>query len=185
MYTVIDAAYPPLILPKEASAVMGYIGGARATNVWSLGEWQRFAHVKQYPIWVPDLTGNPLIQAEDAVKAALDLGWAPWQRGNGERALIFDLETGADALFWQLLQQAVCIRGFVPVCYGSQSTVYGNRAAAYVVADWTGHIPVLPEGETEHGIQYEANSSWEGTRIDFSVFDQWLFDRGGMGPRHD
>ena len=184
MFTVIDAAYPPVSLPPEASGVLGYIGGARATNVWTLTQWERFSHVRQFPGYVPDMTASPVTQAEDAVKLALASGWAPWQRGNGERVIVFDLETGVNDIWWAQLATTVCIRGFVPVCYGSQSTVYGNHAGAYLTADWTGHIPVLPVGETEHGIQYEANVAWEGTRVDYSVFDQWLMDRGGVGARH-
>lgn len=182
MYTIIDAANPPAELPPNTAGVMGYIGG-HATHVWTLAEWQPFAHVRQYPVWVADLTANPLTQGEAAVKAALSLGWAPWQKGNGERALVFDMETSANKSWWAQLTQAVSIRGFVPVCYGSLSTVTGNDAAAYILADWDGKA-VIPAVEGGHGVQYLADAPYGGTEVDYSVFDAWLFARGGVGPRH-
>jgi hypothetical protein len=185
VYTIIDAEYPPTSIPEPATGILGYIGGPKAANTWSLTQWERFSHVRQFPAYVPDMAANPLPQAEDAVTRALALGWAPWQKGNGERAIIFDLETGANPEWWLQLARMTCTRGFVPVAYGSQSTVYANQAAAVIMADWTGHVPTGGETSTTHGIQYEANVTWEGTKIDYSVFDQWLFDRAGVGPRHN
>jgi hypothetical protein len=181
--TFIDAATPPATVPPGVGGVLGYIGGPKATRTWTLDEWLRFEHLAQIPAYVPDITADPVAQGEAAVKAALALGWAPWQKGAGERAIVFDLELGADPSWWALLEVTVADRGFVAVCYGSMSTVFGNRASFVLGADWD-DIPVVPAGQTLVGCQYEANHPWEGTLIDFSVVDEWLVLRAGGGPRH-
>jgi hypothetical protein len=181
--TIIDAAYPPATLPDGVQGVLGYIGGRKATHIWTPAGWAPFSHVAQIPIYGPDLTADPVAQADDAVAAAKALGWAPWMRGNGERVIEFDLETGVDASWWARAETTVSLAGFVAVCYGSMSTVFGNRASYVHGADWD-DIPQIPAGQTLVGCQYEANSSFGGTEVDYSVVDEWLFLRAGVGPRH-
>lgn len=179
---IFDAAVPPVAVPAPGmSGVMGYIGGA-ADHVWTLPEWQRFAGLVQFPVWVADLAASPAGQGEAAVKAARGLGWAAFLAEPGRRVIVLDLEAGADPLWYERAAAAVTAGGFVPVCYGSLSTVLGNAASDVIAADWD-DIPVIPAGQVLHGLQYDADVLAGGALVDFSVFDGWLFARGGVGPR--
>ena len=73
---------------------------------------------------------------------------------------------------------------FTPVAYGSLSTVLMNAAVDVWAASWNGEA-VVPPGQTIHGHQDQADVPFAGTRVDYSVVDAWLFERGGVGPRHE
>jgi hypothetical protein len=178
VYTVMDAAVPPLTLPPAAQAVAGYIGG-RATHTWTLAEWLRFSRVPQFPIWVADLGQSPALEAGAAVEAMLHRGWAKMPEP-GTRALVVDMENLADPAWYGAFALVVKRNGMTPVCYGSASTVFDNNPAAVWSAQWD-NIPDVLDGE--HGHQYRANVAYEGTQVDYSVFDAWLFARAGVGPR--
>lgn len=181
-YTVFDAAIPPHTPPVFAQGVMGYIGGPRAARVWTAAEWQPFHRLKQFPIYVPDILASPLPQAREAVRLALALGWSGKMTGDEQRAIIIDLETGADRLWYSLCAAEISDGGFTAVAYGSLNTVLDNAAADVLAADWVNN-PIIPAGQTLHGNQYRANISFMGTTIDESLIDGWLYKRGGVGPR--
>jgi hypothetical protein len=180
---IFDAANPPSTAPGGMAGVMGYVGGPGATHVWTPAEWQPFAHLAQFPVWVADLGADPAAQASQATAAARGLGWAAFMPEPGRRAIIADLEASADPAWYERWAAEVTADGFIPVAYGSLSTVLGNAAEAVLAADWD-VIPVIPAGQTLHGLQYEADVAMLGTLLDFSVFDAWLFARGGQGARH-
>lgn len=180
-YLVIDAAVPPPIAPLGTHAVLGYIGG-NATHVWTVEQWLAFEELGQLPAWVADMSASPGGQGAAAAAAAVKLGWAPRMPGGAERAIVIDMETNADAAFYGEIAGAVLEGGFVPVCYGSLSTVLLNAAEDVLAAAWD-HIPQIPAGQTFHGLQYAANVPYQGTQIDQDVIDRWLFDRCGVGPR--
>ena len=48
-----DAEFPSASPPPLCAAVLGYIGGPRAANVWTLAEWLRFSGLRQFPAYVP------------------------------------------------------------------------------------------------------------------------------------
>ena len=179
---VIDAAYPPASLPPGASGVLGYIGGA-ATHVWTPAQWKPFASVRQFPCWVANLKTSPAGQADAACSAAMNLGWAAHMPAGETRVIVCDLETAVDDAWYDAWQERVASHGFVSVAYGSLSTVLGNAAADNIVADWDG-VKAIPAGQTIHGVQYQANARYAGTEIDWDLFDSWLMNRGGVGPRH-
>ncbi|HXC83855.1 MAG TPA: hypothetical protein VNV62_18560 [Trebonia sp.] len=183
--TVFDAAFPPSRIPPGCKAVAGYVGRLNFTpHVWTLPEWQRFSSIPQLPYWVPDLAVAPNLEAAAAVHAVLELGWAPHIAD--ERAVIFDFETAsgpADRGWWQECAAAVSAAGFCGVMYGSLSTVLENAAVDVVVAAWDNSAQLLP-GQTIHGHQYKAGVAFDGTQIDYSVMDEWLLARAGVGPRH-
>lgn len=190
MYKIMDAAFPPVSPPDMIDGVMGYIGG-RAEHVWTLSEWLPYQHMRQFPVWVADLAGDaalPSVQGAAAAEAARSLGWAPWMEGNGERVIVFDMETSTDRAFYAQLATPVLIMGFVPVAYGSMSTVLDLAASDVLAALWD-VIPVIPAGQTLHGLQYEADvpvnpgSAADRTTVDYSTVDAWFFNRGGTGPR--
>jgi len=180
--TVIDAAYPPRTLPPGIDGIMGYIGGPKATHVWTAAEWEPFAAVRQFPAYVPDLTMNPIGQAVEAVELAERRGWAPHMPAAETRVIVFDTETTVNRSWWMSMAANVLAGGFIPVDYGSLSTVLENAAADNIVADWDG-IKAIPAGQTIHGAQYRANVPLLWTTVDYSVFDGWLMARGGVGPR--
>lgn len=183
---IMDAAVPPTTAPPGIEGVMGYIGGARATRAWTLAEWLRFQHLAQFPIYVPDITGDPHAQGRDAVTRARSLGWAAHMPELAEqRVIIIDMEAQADRAFYYDIAGEVIAGGFFPACYGSLSTVLGNAAALVIAAAWSGGtvLPEVPAGQTIQGLQWEPNVPVEQTVVDYSVFTPALFARGGVGPR--
>ena len=58
-----------------------------------------------------------------------------------------------------------------------------NAASDVWAAAWDGEA-VIPAGQTIHGHQDQANVPYAGTQVDYSVIDAWLYERGGVGPRH-
>ena len=177
LHRVFDAARPPQTAPPGCDGVLGYIGGKRAAHVWTLEEWQRFARLVQFPAYVPDLTAEkPVDAAVMACTEARALGWAPWQQA--KRVVVCDLET-AVVRGWYAAFAAECEQqGFTACAYGSLSTVLDNAASDVWVAAWDGSAALLP-GQTIHAHQYTAEPA-----LDFSVVDDWLYARGGQGPRH-
>jgi hypothetical protein len=177
-----DAASPPAEAPPGMAAVLGYIGGGRATNIWTLAQWQPFARLRQFPAWVPDFAAEqPIQSAIDASTAACKLGWASFQPDR--RAIVCDLETLTERAWYASFAAETEQQGFTAVAYGSLSTVLDNAAAQVIVAAWPGPEQWIP-GQTIHGHQYAAGISFGGTQVDYSVIDSWLLDRGGQGPRH-
>jgi hypothetical protein len=177
LYKVFDAAFPPAAAPPGAQAVLGYLGREGQTpHVWTLPEWQRFGHLRQFPAWVPDFTRDPGAEADSAANAAMALGWAPHQ--SLPRAIVIDMETSVRRAWYAAIAARIGFRGFTPVAYGSLSTIFGNAASNNWVAAWDG-IPVEQPGQDINGTQYAA-----GGAVDWSVIDSWLWDRAGEGPRH-
>lgn len=185
-YQVFDAAYPPGSVPPGAQGAAGYVGQDGYTpHIWTVPQWRVFAHLRQFPIFVPDLSVSPVFAASEAVSAVLKLGWAKMP-GSQTRAITFDFETAegsADRAWWAACAQQVSDAGFVGVAYGSMSTILELAASDVWAADWDGEQDI-PPGQTIHAHQDQADIAFGGTQIDRSVFDQWLFDRGGVGPRH-
>lgn len=183
-HLIFDAAIPPTRPPSSAEGVMGYLGGPRAANTWSLEDWLPFAGLRQFGVYVPDVSANPLSQARQAVQLALALGWSDKMQGAEQRAIIADMETSADPGWYDKFATDVSAHGFIPVAYGSLSTVLDNAAADVIAADWNWQVPTIPPGQTFHGGQYAANKEFDNTTIDYSAFDDSLFQRGGVRARH-
>jgi hypothetical protein len=182
---IMDAAVPPQFVPPGIDGVMGYIGGPRATRTWTLADWLKFSHVAQFPVYVPDITGSPGLQASDAVKLAAARGWAARMPEPATRVIVIDLEAEADRAWYAEMAAVITGAGFAPACYGSLSTVLENAAELVIAAAWSGGsaLPAIPEGQTIGGLQWEPNVPVQGTMVDYSVFTPALFARGGVGPR--
>jgi hypothetical protein len=177
LHRVFDAAYPPATAPPGVDAVLGYLGGQRAAHTWTLPEWDRFRHLRQYPCYVPDTTAeSPLTAAYRAAVAAKGLGWAPFQPDR--RVIICDLETQIVPGWYQQFAAELEQQGFTAAAYGSLSTILANAAAAVWVAAWD-EMAQLLSGQTLHAHQYAALAAW-----DLSVADDWMWSRAGQGPRH-
>ena len=177
LHRVFDAARPPQTAPPGCDGVLGYIGGMRAAHVWTLAEWQRFAGLVQFPAYVPNVSVEaPVEAAIAACTGAKAFGWAPWQQA--KRVIVCDLETEVVRGWYAQFAGECEQQGFTACAYGSLSTVLENAAADVWAASWNGSATLLA-GQTIHAHQFEATSV-----VDFSAVDDWLFARGGQGPRH-
>jgi len=177
LYKMIDAAFPP---PDAAgaSAVAGYIGG-NTPHVWTRAEWQRFAHVRQFPIWVGSGRTNGSSDGKIAVSAVRALGWAAHRPHR--RAIICDVETNNMRAYLDDFAAEVWGAGFQTEVYESMSVVAANPGKEGIwVADWDG-IMDLPRGTNAH--QYVPNVKYEGTEIDISVVSGEFMQHGGEGAR--
>lgn len=175
---VFDAAFPPATAPAGVQGVLGYVGKELFTpHVWTPGEWRRFQHLRQYPCYVPDLAADPAAEARIAVAAVEALGWAKMP-GPKTRVIVCDLETSVVPAWYAAFAAEVAASGYMPVAYGSLSSIAATYASDLWVAAWDGD-PVLEPGQTIHAHQYAS-----GPDVDLSVIDEWMLERGGVGPRH-
>lgn len=183
LHRCFDAAYPPSVAPDGFEAVLGYLGGGRALNVWTVPQWLVFHQLRQFPCWVPPIGSDPKAEAASAVAAAVELGWAADMPLGETRVIIGDLETEHDAAWWKAFSDGVMSGGFLAVAYGSISTIGGNLASDVWVADFDNVAQLVP-GQTVHAKQDQADVWLNNSSIDISVIDEWMFARGGRGARH-
>ena len=171
---VFDAAVPPATAPAGCAGVLGYIGREGKTpHVWTPAEWARFAHLVQFPCWVPNLGNHSGAEANDIIDALhLAFGFVP---GPAHLlAVVIDYETAgaAEAKWHAALADALGHRSLDAVAYGSLSDVIQIEAAHVWSALWDDQ-PALEGGMTVHAHQYLSTPS-----IDYSVVDAWLMARG-------
>lgn len=182
LFRVFDASTPPHEAPPGAEAVLGYVGRQRETpHVWSTEEWRPFAHLRQFPCWVPDTTDIPAKDAKMCIEAVRSLGWGEY-KGADTRAIILDGETRQFPSWYAAWAAEIEADGFWPVDYGSAAYADANFAYSVWAADWD-DIPALVPGQTVVGTQYKANVAFDGTAIDLSVISPAMFARGGIGAR--
>lgn len=172
-----DAAHPPSRAPEHCDAVFGYIGGGDATRIWTHDEWLRFEHLRQFPLWVPDMTLSPVAQARAAANTAHSMNW------HDGRAILTDTEAAVNREWYNAFATQLRNEHYLAVDYGSLSVVLGNAASHVIVAAWDG-IADIAAGQTIEGEQYAANLDFDGTKIDLSVISHELLHLGGVGPRH-
>jgi hypothetical protein len=165
----------PKATPEHCGAVLGYIGGS-AEHVWTLEEWTRFSHLRQFPCWVADVRSAAGKQAADAVAAARKLGWS------AGRAIVADMESANDPSWWNEWSKAVTGLRYRPAWYGSESVSGGYDASFKWVALWD-EDPQLRDGWAAK--QYAANVTVPGGVVDLSVVDESLLIHGGRGARRD
>ncbi len=163
----------PETAPDGCEAVLGYIGG-NAIHVWTLAEWDRFGHLRQFPCWVADLASSATQQASDAAEAAKRLGW------HEGRAIVADMEEASDAGWWNEWAGELTRRHYQPAWYGVASVV-GVYAATYKWVAEFDNDPDLPAGWAAK--QYAANVAVPGGVVDLSVIGEGLIGHGGVGPR--
>ena len=62
----------PATAPPGFRAVLGYLNTKPdpygAADPWTLGDWLRFAHLRQFPCWVGDTAMSPVPQAQQAMQ---------------------------------------------------------------------------------------------------------------------
>lgn len=181
LYSMFDASVPPSSAYPGAQAVAGYIGG-NTPHVWTPAEWQRFADLSQFPVWVGYLEGDPLGHATDAAAAMGRLGWSPFAANR--RAVLLDFETEVDPPWIDTFAGEIWQSGYQTFIYGSESTIVGNPGKEgrwIALYDGTPDIPNVPAAI---GHQYRANVPWGNTQVDLSVITDEMLVHGGIGPRH-
>lgn len=174
---VFDAATPPPTGMRECAGVLGYIGRpGLAARTWTPGNWQAFAHLAQFPAWVPDLANHAGTEANAIIGAARAAGFNAVPAR--PLAVVIDYETAgqAQAAWHSHLAQALGAADFAAVAYGSLSSVMMIGAAHVWSADWDGLAAIEPAAMTVHAHQYAANVPIGSALVDYSVADQWLMN---------
>src|ERR1700761_2283758 len=173
LHRCFDAEVPPIRPLPGFDSVLGYIGGAElAGKPWTREQWQPFAGLAQFPCYVPSLARYASAQANEACVLARDLGWRPG------RAIVFDLETAKAPGWWSACRERTRELGYVPVAYGSVSTLPYNRAALMWGADWNDVPELVEDGQSFEAMQIENTPAY-----DVSVVSHWLYLRAGTGAR--
>ena len=181
LHRMFDASVPPSQPYPGCQAVAGYIGG-NTPHVWTSAEWQPFAPLVQFPIWVGFAEADPAAHAAECIAAMHSLGWAAFRPER--RAVILDEETQVDAAWVDTFASAIWSAGFETFMYGSLATIlHDPPKEGYLVADWT-NIPAIPPYANVIGCQYAANLPWDGTQVDLSVITDGMMAHGGIGARN-
>lgn len=179
---VFDAsAQIPATAPPDCDGVLGYIGpDPEATHVWTLEEWLRFSHLRQFPAWVAavgqsDSASEGTAQGAAAAEAAAALGW------HHGRLIFCDLEAWADPAYWAAWRAEVERHGYRAGWYGSKLNSADYPCEFRILASPDG-VETVPDGF--EGKQYQWDVHVNGGVVDFSVFSRKLMEHGGEGPRH-
>ncbi len=185
LYRMFDASTPPAEPYPGCAAVAGYIGG-NTPHVWTLAEWQRFAALRQLPIWVAGLgagSKSSVQQGAEAVRKALSLGWRA--HAHDRRAIVCDMETAVNPAFLAGFAAVLHSSGFSCWPYGSQAFIFNDPAEdGYWVASYPGPGPNLAfPGERAVAHQYAAEVPWQGGAVDLSVVSGSGLAHLGRGPR--
>ena len=177
-----DASAPPEKPYPGCTAVAGYIGG-NTPHEWTLEEWQRFADLRQLPIWVFGLGGlSARTQGIEAASRARALGWKP--HAHDRRAIVLDMETSEDGAFVAAFAAAVHQEGYSCWPYGSRSTIYSDPTEDGVwVALYDGQFSME---DLPHAVAHQVapNVPWDATAVDLSVISAGALHHLGRGPRH-
>jgi hypothetical protein len=176
-----DASIPPAnatLLPRGTEAILGYLGG-KTPHVWTVDEWDRFGHLLQMGIWVPDPSSNPVDQARLAAEAAHQLGWF---RGD-LRGILIDDEANNDPAFLGEMGLKLREDGYVPLGYESAGVLNANPRLDGIVLAQPNQEPVVPAGQLIIGRQFKWDLVVGDTKIDLDVFDSSTRHLFGRGPR--
>lgn len=169
--------------PDGCEGVLGYIGKTTtdgrkldyATHVWTLQQWLRFEHLRQFPCWPLSPATDPDEQGDAAAEAAAALGW---HKG---RLIIGDEEASKDAARFAKWAARVESHGYRSGWYGSAGYAASYDCEFKILARPDG-IETIPDGF--EGKQYQWDVHVPGGVVDLSVFSHRLMEHGGVGPRH-
>lgn len=180
LYRMFDASTPPGSPYPGSAAVAGYVGGS-TPHVWTLAEWQRFAELRQFPIWVGAGRTDGSADGAAAVEAVRNLGWAP--NMPNRRFIVLDMETEVDPGYINDFAAPVNDGGFWTLIYESLVAVDGNPVRGGIwLADWDG-IASIPAVAGVIGVQYKPDVPYDGTQVDLSVISLDMLVHGGEGSR--
>ena len=181
LYRGFDASLDiPKTVPAGFDAVFGYVGGVRATHVWTLDEWRRFHALRQFPIWVDDVeTSDPKKAAELCAAAVKSLGW----RHNHTRIVWLDAETKVNPQWVNTFGGELYREGYIYGVYGSADFVSKTRAPNL----WVANAAVNPDlsglqGALAYQVNFDVKLPGGGT-VDINILGEDLMNLGGVGPR--
>lgn len=191
LYNGVDSATPGHPLPRNTRILCVYIGAKDlpgqpdARHVWTIDEINQYMDpasklyggpdLRVLPIFVHDYPGDPATLANNCCDAAVDLGWS----NRLGRLLVVDFETLIDPPYVGGVSAQITDRGFRMTKYGSQGTINQNPpvpGGTWMATDSGTRPAVLPADRV--GEQWLFDEPW-----DFSVFDQFVYDNCGVGPR--
>ena len=159
-----DAAHPGAM---KADIIAGYIGGSKATHIWTDAEWARFAGTKKLPIYVSSeaLGGNG-----NGVNDGFDCMRKLYSLGVPKQPVALDMETRVDAAYVTGFNRVLSWAGYLVWVYGSKDFVFRNPAChGYWVADFTG-FPHMVDHADVRATQYETS-----TGVDLSEVKLWQY----------
>lgn len=191
LYPGVDGIKPGIPLPAGTKILAVYIGAKDlpdppdAFHVWTVDECNLYLdpasklyggpELRILPIFVHDFTADPHLVALNMADAASDMGWSD----RVGRIIYLDLETLVSPLFVTEVSNSLRTLGYTLGKYGSSGTV--NRNPAVPGGTWMALLAnrqptTLPAGTV--GQQWRFGADW-----DLDVFDQFVYDNCGQGPR--
>lgn len=183
LYRGLDASLDiPKTCPAGFDAVFGYLNSPRATHAWTLEEWKRFAHLRQFPIWVDDVeTADPIESANKCAAEVKALGF----RHNHTRIVWLDTETKVNPPWVNSFGGQLHREGYLYGAYGSADFVSKTRAP-YL---WIANGSVNPDlnslqGAMAYQVYFDVKlGPPTGGTVDISILGSDLMALGGVGAR--
>ena len=196
LYNAVDAAFPGHALPPLTDILMGYVGAKDlpgppdTPHIWTKDEWNLYLdpasalyggpQLRPLPIYTHDFAGDPAQDAENAVDAAVDLGWA----NTLGRLMLWDAEMLVDKLYTARLNVEVRVRGFRLTKYGSLTTIEQDPPTdgGTIFAAWQKTKPqAIPPGL---GVGWQwASPDQVGGFWDLSICSPFVYHNCGFGLR--
>lgn len=164
-----DAAFIPEVLP-EADGFAFYLEGGNQEHSWLQADIDRARAKYDYalPIYVrSNMSGhNPQTDANVACSNAK-------VRGFNGGAIALDIETSENRVYVAVWCNTVRGHGYVPVLYGSESTIQQNNGPHYWVAHY-GNFPIPPWAI---GIQYHEGGPYDLSHFDVDFADLHMYPK--------
>lgn len=175
---VFDAATPPSTVPPGCTGALGYIGRPGfAARTWVRSDWMMFAHLAQFPCWVPKLTNHAGLEAGAITQAAIRAGFAATAARPLAVVIDYEANGAAEATWHADLADALGAVHYDAIAYGSLSSIMAMGAAHVWTAAWDNSAHLEPDAMTVHAHQYLAGVIIGGTQVDYSIADPWLMSR--------
>lgn len=171
-----DSAYASNIPLNWTGGVAGYINGGDPFHVWSKGDWARFPKQRKLPILVQSYPSGAAEGESNAFQALHDL----YNLGVPKGVYIaIDYETAENAAYARAFDGVISWGGYIPLAYGSSSTVFNNPAKFYWVANYVSTGPFMyspdPAGGRVIMTQYADPSHGSGGQWDSSTCRWWQY----------
>lgn len=198
LYPGVDASNPGHApgnpLPAGTKILAGYVGALELAgqpdtpHIWTPDDWNQYLDpdsmlyggpdLRTLPIYTRDFTGNPTLDATNAIDGMIDLGWHPnWQRicaWDSEFLINQAYEDEFAATLWD-------VAGWGELPYGVARTITQVPVPAHSPGVWGALLQSAPPKFLPPGW---AGQQWRfGQLWDFDVFSQAVYDQCGRGPR--
>lgn len=184
-----DASQPGQPLPAGTKILAAYIGATDlpgppdTPHIWTRDEWNLYLdpgselyggpELRVLPIYVHDFPGDPRADAQNAVDAAMDLGWKRL-----DRIIAWDSEQLADEPYAKALDAYLWAQGF-------RLMIYEHDVTQNLITPHGGIWQVLLQRFKPRVLKppYEGQQWRFGQAWDLDVFSQFVYDNCGRGLR--